>query len=244
MDRATVTKPIAVKANWDTRLEMRLTEPNAARVLNTLTLFRLARHEQSTLSRASLERWITDALAAKRLIKVVRGLYLNRMTTPPAELTEAAGWLRPGAIVSLQTVLGDCGAWNNFTDAATAVVPFSFDAVRPSLGTRSTQAGQFHFRGIPEAVLLAGREADRLADVYGYLRATPEAALLHWIYLANSPRSNLSAPPLDIDLDDLNLPRLQRLAKAMQLEDALNKWLEVKHAYDESPSVAEQTWIP
>src|SRR5690349_20780709 len=124
MARVAVRRPESVRANWDTRLELRLAESDAARVLNTITLLRLAKHEKAQISRASLERWIRDALAVKRLIKVSRGLYLNRMTSPPAELAEAAGWLRPGAVVSLQTVLGDSGVWNNFTDVATAVVPF------------------------------------------------------------------------------------------------------------------------
>ncbi|WP_129781726.1 hypothetical protein [Peristeroidobacter soli] len=244
MDRATGKKPRAVKASWDTRLELRLSESDAARVLNTSTLYRLARHEQSQLSRASLERWIHDALASRRLIKVVRGLYLNRMATPPAELAEAATWLRPGCVVSLQTVLGDSGVWNNYTAMVTAVVPFASDRPRPSLGMRSTLAGRFQFRGIPESVLVAGREADRLADVRGYLRATPEAALLHWLYLAASAHSNLLAPPLDIDMEALNAARLRRLAEAMDLSDELAQWNVTKQAHDLSPSVIEQTWVP
>jgi hypothetical protein len=244
VDRAAITKPNAVRANWDTRLELRLAEPDAARVLNTATLFRLARHEQQELSRSSLERWIHDALASMRLIKVVRGLYLNRMTTPPAELSEAACYLRPASVVSLQTVLGDGGAWNNFTPMVTAVVPFSKERPRPSLGTRFTQAGQFQFRGIPEHVLYAGKEEDRLADVTGYLRATQEAALLHWLYLAASAHSSLGAPPLDIDLDELNAARLKRLAKAMKLSSELEQWMTTKRAHDRSPSVIEQTWVP
>jgi len=214
-------------------------------VLNTATLYRLACHEQPHISRASVERWINDARASKRLIKVVRGLYLNRLTTPPGELAEAATWLRPGSVVSLQTVLGDSGAWNNYTAMVTAVVPFASDRARPSLGLRSTSAGQFQFRGIPESVLNSGKESDRLADVTGYLRATPEAALLHWIYLAASPHSNLAAPPLDIDMDDeLNASRLDRLAKAMGLSAELETWMTAKRAHDRSPGVIEQTWVP
>lgn len=244
MDRATTTKPKVLTANWDTRLELRLSEPDAMRVLNTSTLYRLACHEQSQLSRTSLERWILDALASRRLIKVARGLYLNRMTTPPAELAEAATWLRPGCVVSLQTVLGDSGAWNNYTAMVTAIVPFASGRPRPSLGIRSTQAGRFQFRGIPEPVLVAGRETDRLADVTGYLRATPEAALLHWLYLSASAHSNLTAPPLDIDMDAFSAARLRRLAEAMDLSDELARWYVTKRAHDQSPSVLEQTWIP
>ena len=87
-----------------------------------------------------------------------------------------------------------------------------------------TSAGIFVFRGLPETVLEAGREEDRLAGGLTYRRATPEAALLHWLYLSNSPRSRMSEPPRDMDLTVLNSRRLERLARAMQLSGVLEGW--------------------
>lgn len=244
MDRSAGARALTVKASWDTRLELRLAAHDAAHVLNAATLFRLARHESGSISRASVERWIRDACAAKRLIKVVRGLYLNRMVSPAAELYEAAIWLRPSCVVSLQTVLGDSGVWTNYTNVATSVVPFSRNGPRPSLGKKLTQAGEFQFRGMPEDTLNAGKESDRLEDVTGYLRATPEAALMHWLYLAGSPHSTMAAPPIDVDLDELSASRVQRLAKAMGMIDELERWMRSKREHDSSQSVVEQTWIP
>lgn len=70
---------------------------------------------------------------------------------------------------------------------------------------------------MPLRVLEAG--AGRLEDVqdlrYAYPRATPERALLDWIYLGASPRSRLAPPPGDIRLKGMNSVRLGRLAKAM-----------------------------
>jgi hypothetical protein len=57
-----------------------------------------------------------------------------------------------------------------------------------------------------------------------YRRATPEAALLHWLYLSNSPRSNLSVPPLDVDLDALDRGRLRRLSREMNVNELLEEW--------------------
>jgi hypothetical protein len=57
-----------------------------------------------------------------------------------------------------------------------------------------------------------------------YRRATAEAALLHWLYLSDSPRSRMSVPPLDLDLDSLDLKRLKRLATGMHLEANLKIW--------------------
>ena len=61
--------------------------------------------------------------------------------------------------------------------------------------------------------------------------------MLDWIYLGASPRTRLSGPPLDIDLDRLSLPRLRRLAKAMNLDNALATYLASKSNYDNDPDV-------
>jgi hypothetical protein len=151
-------------------------------------------------------------------------LFLNRLISPPAQLCESAVWLRPGAVISLQTVLGDSGVWNNYTPWVTAVVPLSSRYTTPSLGRVETGGGTFVFRGISERILEIGAERDRLVTGVDYRRATPEAALLHWLYLSDSPRSRMSAPPLDLDLGALDLKRLRRLARVMQLEDSLAIW--------------------
>jgi hypothetical protein len=210
---------------WTTRLELALADPAALRILDKISIVRLARDARPDVSEATVERWIQEAVSATRLQRVVRGLYLNRLISPPAQLSEAAVWLRPGAVISLQTVLGDAGVWDNFTDWVTAVVPFSPRYTTPSLGRLETAAGIFVFRGLPETVLEAGREEDRLASGPTYRRATPEAALLHWLYLSNPPRSRMSEPPLDMDLTILNAQRLKRLSRAMKLSGVLEGWL-------------------
>jgi hypothetical protein len=211
--------------DWRTQLELALAEPAALRVLDRKSVVGLARAVRPRVSEATVERWIQDAVGANRLQRVVRGLYLNRMISPPAQLAEAAVWMRQGAVVSLQTVLGDAGVWNNYTGWVTAVVPFSRRYATPSLGRLAAAAGTFVFRGLPERVLEAGHEEDRLAPEISYRRATPEAALLHWVYLSNSPRSRMSAPPSDLELRSLDSRRLKRLARAMDLSEQLESWL-------------------
>jgi hypothetical protein len=216
--------------HWTTRLELALAEPGALRVLDTASIVRVAKDVRRDISKASVERWMQEAVAANRLQRVVRGLFLNRLITPPAQLCEAAVWLRPGAVISLQTVLGDAGVWNNYTDWVTAVVPLSRRYTTPSLGRVETGGGIFVFRGIPERVLEGGADDDRLIAGIDYRRATPEAALLHWLYLSGSPRSRMSAPTLDLDLSALDLKKLKRLATAMRIEDGLKLWRDRKLA--------------
>jgi hypothetical protein len=212
--------------HWSTRLELILAEPGALRVLNTASIVQVAKNVRLAISKPSVERWIQEAVAANRLQRVVRGLFLNRLVAPAAQLSEAAVWLRSGAVVSLQTVLGDAGVWNNYTDWVTAVVPLSSRYTTPSLGRVEAGAGTFVFRGMPERVLEAGVERDRLAAGFDYRRATPEAALLHWLYLSDSPRSRMSAPPWDLDLAALDTKRLKRLSTAMHLDTNFSRWRE------------------
>ncbi len=210
--------------HWSTRLELVLAEPTALRVLDTASIIQVAKNVRRDISKPSVERWIQEAVAANRLQRVVRGLFLNRLIVPPPQICEAAVWLRPGAVISLQTVLGDSGVWNNYTDWVTAVVPLSSRYTTPSLGRVETQGGTFVFRGVPERVLETGAENDRLVTGVDYRRATPEAALLHWLYLSGSSRSRMSPPPLDLDLGELDLKRLKRLAAAMRLDTNLSSW--------------------
>jgi hypothetical protein len=203
-----------------------LAEPSALRVLDTASIMQAAKNVRRDISRPSVERWIQDAVAANRLQRVVRGLFLNLLIAPPAQLCEAAVWLRPGAVISLHTVLGDAGVWNNYTPWVTAIVPLSSRYTTPSLGQIETQGGTFLFRGLPERVLEAGAERDRLVAGIDYRRATPEAALLHWLYLSHSPRSRMSTPPLDLDLGALDSKRLKRLANGMRLDANLTIWRE------------------
>src|SRR6266446_2762879 len=93
--------------HWTTRLELALAEPTALRVLDKTSIVRLARDVRSGVSDPTVERWIQEAVSANRLQRVVRGLYLNCLISPPAQLCEAAVWLRAAAVISLQTVLGD-----------------------------------------------------------------------------------------------------------------------------------------
>jgi len=73
-------------------------------------------------------------------------------------------------------------------------------------------------------VLETGAEMDRLVAGVDYRRATPEAALLHWLYLSDSPRSRMSTPPSDLDLGALDLKRLQQLANGVRLDAKLTIW--------------------
>lgn len=225
---------------WTTRLELALADPAALRVLDRKSIIGLAQWLRPGVSEPTIERWIQDAVGAQRLQRVVRGLYLNRLISPPAQTVEAAVWLRPGAVISLQTVLGDAGVWNNYTDWVTAVVPLSRAYATPSLGRLDTACGIFVFRGLPERVLEAGREADRLVRGLSYRRATPEAALLHWLYLSHSPRSRMSAPPADLALALLNARKLKRLARAMSLSGQLDSWLEGLDSHTLKPAATHR----
>lgn len=157
---------------------------------------------------------------------MTRGLYLNRMAQQSPSAAEAAGFVRTGAIVSLQTVLGEAGMTNNHSDIVTCVIPIRSGIAASSRPVRTVSA-EFRFHAVPVRLLNdeAGAGEDRLDPGVHYARASPEKALLDWIYLGGSPRTKLAGPPLDIDLRSLDMKRLTRLGISMKLSRNLEEYL-------------------
>lgn len=196
-----------------------LRAPGAPRVMTPGSLWTWLR---TTPDAAMRPRSVFNALTAWQRTGMVRrvggGLYLNQLARPMPHLAEAAPWLRAGAVVSLQHVLGEAGVLNNPTAWITCVVPLSRSR---AVGTVTTEAGVFQFSGVRDGIVPEGGEswaAEAFQPHAHVPTATPEKALLDWLYLAQvSPKWALP-PRGDLDLDDLDADRLQRLARPMGLE--------------------------
>ncbi len=215
---------------------------DAPRVLTVPMIAAALAHRRRLAARGTLFRWIRAQTENGVLRPVTRGLYLNQMARPLPMLAEAADHVRSGAIVSLQTVLGDAGITNSYSDIVTAVLPIragNASSSRPVLAGTA----EFRFHAIPVRLLdeRAGALEDRMDFDVQYPRATPEKALLDWIYLGASPRTRLSGPPLDIDVDRLEMTRLTRVSKHMGLTSALKSYLARKRKYDRAPDVRANT---
>lgn len=212
-----------------------LRKPRAPRVLTTAMIAK-ATGRPST----SVARLIARAQELTLITQVRSGLFLNALAYPRPRLAEAAGWVRTGAVVSLHTVLGDAGVLNNPTGHVYALLPM--DAPTNATGEVQAAGGtRFIFRRMPARILVAGAIEDRLESGVTYLRATPEKALLDWLYLGRSSRSTLTPPPAhDIDLDMLDRVRLERLADATGLSEPLADFIkEIAKSEDPGPGAKD-----
>ena len=189
-------------------------------------------------ARNTVFKWIRDQTEAGVLRPVTRGLYLNQLARPQPTAAEAASFVRSGAIVSLQTVLGDAGVTNSYSDIVTSVLPVRG---RVAQSSRPVVANgiEYRFHAMPARLLdeEAGALEDRMDLDFLYPCASPEKAVLDWIYLGASPRTKLAPPPLDIDLGRLDMRRLKRLAERMKLSKQLGEYMARKRKYDQDPSV-------
>lgn len=231
--------------SWKDKIESLLYGPNAARVVTTATIIRLARSDKPDLSENTIHLWLGKMTETGKLLLVRRGLYANMRTHPEVLPQEAAQHIRAGAVVSLHSVLGECGFLNNPSRIVFAVVPIP-DKGNPgsaiqsvNVGAIKTGIGMFRFHALPASFTdsRAGSLADREQQSKLYRKATPEKALLDWLHLAESPRSKLSMPPLDVDFSEMNIKRLHRLAAKMKLGDALRNYIERVERYNEDPDV-------
>ena len=202
----TAKEPVlaATTREWRARMLGDLEANSAPRVCTTEQLLALAAQVRPGIALATARSAIEGLEQSRALLKVSKGLYLNRRSRPAAELSEAAQHLRHGAVVSLQTVLGECGFLNNPPAVVTAVLPLP---------------ARFFPASVDDERLML--QAGRFCPV-----VRPEVALLHWLYLAHSPRSSMLSPPQDVDFSVLDMDLLASFAWRWDLSRTLQEWMQ------------------
>lgn len=197
---------------------------SALRVFTTATLKKVAYAEGCT-SDSMFFGWKERAEECGHIARVNKGLSVNGLAHPSVHLDECAGFIRSGSVVSLQTVLADCGALNNYTSNVSCVVPKTCKI--SSMGRVRTDMGSMMFYHESQDVVFPDVSRDLIFDgSVSYARATPEKALSDWIYLGSSPSSHLHLPPHDIDMDFVNTDGLLAISSAMRIKRHVLDWLE------------------
>jgi hypothetical protein len=132
----------------------------------------------------------------------------------------------PAAIVSLLTVLGDSGILNNYTYTIFCVVPIE-ECQTFRLGEHRENGVDYYFIAMPKDAVFAAAEEDLFDPIEtNYQRASNEAALAQWIYLATPPSDALAMAPREIEVDDVDWPKLERICAAMGVSEQLAAWRE------------------
>lgn len=211
---------------WRRDLAEALRGPLAPRVVSFSKISELADANKEGVNVKSVRRFVESAEEMGLLQPVRKGLWLNPMAFPAPSPADAAAFIRSGAVVSLQTVLGDAGVLNNYASQVFAVIPSRPGAARPSTGDVEAAGTIYRFSAISQAILEAGDEEDRLVPMMHYARATPEAALVHWIYLAHCPQSRMRMPDTQCDVSFLDEDRVERLASLAGVREEALSWME------------------
>ncbi len=179
--------------------------------------------------------------------KVRRGLYENMTASPRLDPVEITHHVRTGAVVSLLTVVGE-KVGNNSPGYVWAVLPHE-----PRAASAKASSGQVEFSvpsrrntfkyefRVMDATVFHSPDKDDLYDPrFPYPRATVEAALVHWIYLATQERrlrietvKPMARPPvMDMDFTEVDDARLWRVADAMGMSEPLDRWLQTRSEAD------------
>lgn len=227
---------------WKADAERLLMQQDSPSVLTTAMLHALVTTGRvDAPSPATFSRWVAAMADIGKLKEVTKGVYLNRLGHRDVSPAAAAHWVRHRSVVSLSWVLEQAHITNNFGDTITCVIPTHPSWPTPNVGDRQTKAGAFRFFAMPADLVEVGRLEDSRDLRFDYPRATPEKALLDWLFLGASPRSRMTRPPLDLEVEALDMRRLRRLAKAMQLSGVLDDWLRQYGEYQSSEDVRENT---
>jgi hypothetical protein len=236
-----------VTAPWKLEAEKILLRGDTPAVLTSSMLHMIATMPGSNPPPpATLQRWLDDLISAKKIRRVIKGVYINTLGHRDVSPAAAAGWIRTRSVVSLAWVLEQSGALNNFGDTVTCVIPTEAGWPNPQISDRKTDAAPFRFFAMPAALVdeRAGVYSDIRDPRFDYPRATPEKALLDWIYLGASNRSRMTRPPFDLDLDQLDKRRLRRLAKKMGILVTFESWREQWSKYQDDPNVlSNSAWV-
>ncbi len=227
-----------MKSTWKNALDQALINERIE-IWPVAMLWQEAQFQPDAPSRPTFDRWLDNAVTSGKLKRIRAGLYLNAMGNQDVSPAAAAGHIRRGAIPSLAWVLEQNWLLNNFGDTITCTLAFTTGEPPPSTAAVVTPLGTFRFHAIPWRIREpAGVPVGAWMDErFAHPRATPEKAFADWLYLANSPHSKLRPPPLDMEFDRLDLGKLRRIVKAMDIDPALATWRDQKIAYDGDPDV-------
>jgi hypothetical protein len=162
--------------------------------------------------------------------RIGNGIYINERCFPAATPIEAIGLIRSGAVASLHSVLGERGVINSPSNIPTAVVPIGPHS-HPHVGEVVTDAKYvYRFYGLPERFFPHVMGRDVLDPVKPYPSFRPEKALLDWVYLGESRYSKMTPPPVQVDLDMIDLDLARRFADRMAVRERFEGWLEKARA--------------
>ena len=160
------------------------------------------------------------------VIRVRRGIYLNAQIDPLPSLGEVVPWLRKEAVVSLSYALGQAKVLKRYSDQwVTSVLPLQTSR---AVGVFREGPRIFQFAGLRPDLLPASADPTWGGDAYvpeaRVATATPEKALLDWLYLARNSFHWRTPEPDALNWERLDLGRAKRLAQRMGLTDVWRKF--------------------
>lgn len=209
-----------INAWKDASIKM-LSSSNAPRVITLYELSGVLKSNEFYVPNSALREFIKDLESSKMFLKIRRGIWLNLLASPTPSAWEAVPKMRAEAVISLESVLFEDGVVHNKPDIIQSVVPS-----RPRGGACGTNATGFRFIGIEENLLNAGPSDDRLMPSSDYMRATPEAALVHLLYLSLRYPEKFPMPHVDsMTLSKIDDGRLRRLSELYGIGRHMNGWL-------------------
>ena len=230
-----VKPPKDQSPQWAYKLKEWLATDAAPEVIHQLDLVKVCFEIKQQLVGASdlgvkfADRWIRQMIS-ERALKRSQAYLFNRMVSRHPAGFDMARRLKPGAVISLWTVLIRNDLLDGLVDAdiACVVAPKSDHEMRPQVEIAIPKLPPFVFREVdhlsPSSQVVL--PADSLDERFSYPVATSERAFLEWMALKNRKGPGwVPAIPSKIKYEGFDLTRLHHLAELMGLSRDLDLWV-------------------
>lgn len=214
--------------NWQLKVLMQLTGPDASRVYTPSVLYRMAQEHHPFIRRSTYQLLLRNFIEISAIRCFHDRVYINQLSFPPVTDIEAWAYYYEDGLYSLQTVLVENGIIQTTRKQEVIVVPSKLEGHFSTLDETYDEQGNavFSVYGMPLRYfppLLSCQEA-LISTSSPFSSFVPEKALLDWLLL-HDKLGYVSSPPSKINIALLDIPKLYKLAELMKMRELLNTYL-------------------
>lgn len=176
--------------------------------------------------------WLENNIEELNLVQISENHFLNENCSPKGRVEDMVPVVSDKAFLSLHYILGRVG----FLNSPSAILT-SIDSGEAPKEFVLKNGRVLKFYSVPKS-LCPKEFKGHIDESVRYPAVIPERALCDWILL--SSKGVIAAPPVDVDIDQIDMSKAFEIAKEMGVEKHLNEYID----YARSMGFGEEGFHP